>query len=436
MAENRGGLSPTTFMGRSVTEDAMTSKVLASNQMSLDAINAQLVRISIQMTGFNNSLGRISTLMAESSAIERLKERQAENQDRILAEQKLREGKESVVERKIQNSLSAPVQKIGAKTQGTLGNLMRFFTFLFTGWLLNQGVQAIKAYSENNKKRLQEISKTVLKGLGIVGSIFAALKLGLGNVTSKILNAGSLIRKAVYNNLFKAPILGLIAAAKGAFKSVKNKVTSKVNPPPSGNPSGSGGGFMPSALLSTGIQTGLNLFQGKSVQESFAGGAGVGAFAYAIKNIPLPGPLGILKPLLFLLGSSTANEAAINFYKNIEQSNSNFNFQAPKFGVDASNAMGNAFSSPDNKDAPHSADVIATPAAQVSPPAKGDTSSAIGPEPEQKTQVVVTDATAAAQGQQSVPAATGNIADLPYVSSSNSDNFYVLYSQVHYNVVI
>ena len=435
MAENRGGLSPSSFMGRSAADDAMTTKILTSNQASLDAINVQLVRISTQMTGVNNSLGRISTLMAESSALERLKERQAENQERVLAEQKLREGKESVVERKIQNSLSAPVQKIGAKTQGTLGNLMRFFTFLFTGWLLGQGVQAIKAYSENNKKRLQEISKTVLKGLGIVGGIFAALKLGLGSVTSKILNAGSLIRKAVYNNLFKAPILGLIAAAKGAFKSVKNKVTGTGNPPSSGSPSGGGGGFMPSALLSTGIQTGLNIFQGKNVQESLAGGVGVGALAYGAKNLPLPGPLGILKPLLFLLGASTANEASINLYKDIAQNNLNFNFQEPKFGIDASNAMGNAFSSADQNN-PHSADVIATPAAQVSPPAKGDTSSAIGPEPEPKTNVVVTDATAAAQGQQSVPAATGNIADLPYVSSSNPDNFYVLYSQVHYNVVI
>ena len=432
MAENRGGLSPTTFMGRSTSDAATTTRVLTSNQASLDAINIQLVRISTQMTGFNNSLGRISTLMAESSALERLKERQAENQERILAEQKLREGKESVVERKIQNSLAAPVQKIGAKTQGTLGNLMRFFTFLFTGWLLGKGVQAIKAYSENNKKRLQDISKTVLKGLGIVGGIFAALKLGLGSVTSKILNAGSLIRKAVYNNLFKAPILGLIAAAKGAFKRAKNKVTGTGNPPPSRSPSGGGGGFMPSALLSTGIQTGLNIFQGKNVQESLAGGVGVGALAYLAKNLPLPGPLGILKPLLFLLGAPTANEAAINSYKNIAQNNLNFNFQAPKFGVEASNMMGMG----GDKEPPHSANVIATPSAQVSPPAKGDTSSAIGPEPEPRTNVVVTDATAAAQGQQSVPAATGNIADLPYVSSSNSDNFYVLYSQVHYNVVI
>lgn len=188
MAEYRGRLSPSSFMGRSVTDDAMTTRVLTSNQSSLDAINVQLVRISTQVNGFNNSLGRISTLMVESSALERLKERQAENQERILAEQKLREGKESIVERKIQNSLSEPVQKIGAKTQGTLSNLMRFFTFLFTGWLLGQGIEAIKAYSENNKKRLQEISKTVLKGLGIVGGIFAALKLGLGTVTSKVLN--------------------------------------------------------------------------------------------------------------------------------------------------------------------------------------------------------------------------------------------------------
>jgi len=442
MAETRGGVSPTNFMGRSTENDAMTLRVLTSNQASLDAINIQLVRISTQMNGFNNSLMRISTLMAESSSLERQKERQEENRERILAEQKLREGKESIVERKIQNSLSAPVQKIGAKAQGSLSNLMKFFTFLLTGWLLSQTIQAFKAYSENNKKRLQDISKTILKGLGIAGAVFAALKIGLGTIISKVQSAASIIRKAVNGDLFKRPITGLIDAVKGAFRSVKNKVTGKSSNPPakpapaSSTPSSSpgGGGFSPSALLSTGIQTGLNFAQGNSVQESIAGGAGVGTLAYLINKLPLPGALGILKPLLLLGGASTANEAGMNLYKNISQNN--FQFNMPKFGIDTSNSMsmGNMLSS-DNGD-PHTTDMKLSVANVSSLPSDGTTTNSIGPEPKKQTQVVVTDASAAGQNQESVPSRVGSAAELPNIASSNVSNFYVLYSQTQYNVVV
>ena len=38
-------------------------------------------------------------------------------------------------------------------------------------------------------------------------------------------------------------------------------------------------------------------------------------------------------------------------------------------------------------------------------------------------------------GQQTVPAVSGDANYLPGISSSNPDNFYVLYSQIQYNVV-
>jgi len=438
MAETRGGVSPTNFMGRSTENDAMTLRVLTSNQASLDAINIQLVRISTQMNGFNNSLMRISTLMAESSSLERQKERQEENRERILAEQKLREGKESIVERKIQNSLSAPVQKIGAKAQGSLSNLMKFFTFLLTGWLLSQTIQAFKAYSENNKKRLQDISKTILKGLGIAGAVFAALKIGLGTIISKVQSAASIIRKAVNGDLFKRPITGLIDAVKGAFRSVKNKVTGKSSNPPakpapaSSTPSSSpgGGGFSPAAVAG-GVGTSiLNFAQGNSIQESLAGGAGVAALAYGASKL-LPMPLGAAA---FFLGAPTVNNAAMNLYKNISQNN--FQFNMPKFGIDTSNSMsmGNMLSS-DNGD-PHTTDMKLSVANVSSLPSDGTTTNSIGPEPKKQTQVVVTDASAAGQNQESVPSRVGSAAELPNIASSNVSNFYVLYSQTQYNVVV
>ena len=105
MAENKGGISATAFMGSQPSAaEVQTNRILASNQESLDAANIQLVRISTQMSQFGNSLTRISGLLTESFALERLKEQQQQRQERILAEQALREGQESIVERKLQTA--------------------------------------------------------------------------------------------------------------------------------------------------------------------------------------------------------------------------------------------------------------------------------------------------------------------------------------------
>jgi hypothetical protein len=435
MAENRGGLSPTTFMGRS-QEDVTTMKVLVSNQASLDAVNVQLVRISTQMSEFSNSLTRISGLMAESSALERLKEQQQAKQERELAEQRLREGKESVVERKMQSALAAPIQKVGAKAQGTLGNLMRFFTILLSGWLLNQGIQALKAYSEGNKKRLQDIGKSVLKGLAITGAIFGSIKLGLAAVTGSLLRTGSLISQAVFSGLFKRPVQALINAVKGVFNKDKTppKTPPKTKPSAVSKPSGVKLNFTSNMVIG-GIMAGLDIAGGEEPGRAITGaGAGMvgSAAAFGLGSlIPLPGT-GVAAGIAAYSPSANFGKETYDTAKSY-LSQFNFNLDIGKSFNDMSNMIGMG-GGKDKTQESHKADIVAKPLAKVSSPPKADTS-AIGPEPESQTQVIVTDA-GMNQQQQSIPTATGNIADLPPIASSNPDNFYVLYSQVHYNVVI
>jgi hypothetical protein len=431
MAENRSGISANAFMGRPQDETA-TVRALTSNQAALDSVNVQLVRISTQMTEFSNSLTRISGLMAESSALERLKEQQQANQERVLAEQKLREGKESVVERKIQNALSQPVQKVGAKAQGTLGNLMRFFTSLLSGWLLLQGIQALKAYSEGNKKRLQDIGKNTIKTLGIIGATFGAIKLGLGVATSSLIRAGSYISQAVFSGLFRRPVQALISAVKGVKIpgiSPKPKVKPSSRTPQARSTnilSASPGGRITGALTGA-----FNMFSGKGPGESAAGATTAGLGAAALSRIPL-GPLNPVKGLLAFATIPLFNEAGMKGYNLTKQ----YVTQNNKLDLDIISKAGgikNIFTTEPNT--AKTADIVARPAAQVSSQSRATDTSSIGPEPEGKTQVVITDATTNQQPQV-VPTATGSAAELPYISSSNPDNFYILYSQVHYNVVI
>jgi hypothetical protein len=431
MAENRGGISANTFMGRPQDETA-TVRALTSNQTALDSVNVQLVRISTQMSEFSNSLTRISGLMAESSALERLKEQQQANQERILAEQKLREGKESVVERKIQNALSQPVQKVGAKAQGTLGNLMRFFTSLLSGWLLVQGIQALKAYSEGNKKRLQDIGKNTIKTLGIIGATFGAIKLGLGVATSSMIRAGAYISQAVFSGLFRRPVQALINAVKGVkIPGTSPKPKSK---PPSRTPQARATNILsvsPGGRITGALTGAFNMFSGKGPGESAAGAATAGLGAAALSRIPL-GPLNPVKGLLAFAAIPLFNEAGMKGYNVTKQyvsQNNNLDLDI----ISKAGGIKNIFTSEPNT--AKTADIVARPTAQISSQSRATDTSSIGPEPEGKTQVVITDATTNQQPQV-VPTATGSAAELPYVSSSNPDNFYVLYSQVHYNVVI
>jgi len=59
----------------------------------------------------------------------------------------------------------------------------------------------------------------------------------------------------------------------------------------------------------------------------------------------------------------------------------------------------------------------------------------IGPEPEPKPNVVYAPS-GSSTPQQQQPLSTGAASDVPFIPSSNTDNFYTLYSQINYNVVL
>jgi hypothetical protein len=59
----------------------------------------------------------------------------------------------------------------------------------------------------------------------------------------------------------------------------------------------------------------------------------------------------------------------------------------------------------------------------------------VGSSPQPKPNVVYA-STASPQKQPQTPLKTGAASEVPFIASSNPDNFYLLYSQVQYNVVI
>lgn len=73
------------------------------------------------------------------------------------------------------------------------------------------------------------------------------------------------------------------------------------------------------------------------------------------------------------------------------------------------------------------------PAAQVSMPEKPPTQ--VGQLPEPQPSVTMIKSSNNANQQANVPLTSGALTDVPLINSANPDNFYVLYSQLNYNVV-
>jgi len=201
-------------------EDKNTAEVLQQNQIALASVNNTLARVGNQMIVLNNSLLAISQLTAQSAALENLKERQKNQQERLLAQQQLREGKESIIEKKIQATLVKPVQKIAGSAQKSLFNLMEFFNRLFFGWLLNQGLQTISALATGNKEKLEQIKDNVLKNLSTVGLTLLALQGGFKIFRGTLFRIAGFIAKASLVGLFLRPIKELLGAVMGIAEKV------------------------------------------------------------------------------------------------------------------------------------------------------------------------------------------------------------------------
>ena len=125
------------FLGapRQAQADPVTTDLLQQQSLSLTSISQQLQTVSGQISRFDASLQGVKENLAISDQLERQREAAKQNRERILAEQGLREGKESQIESRIQNALTFPVRRIAQKTQFTLSRLSNFFLILAGGWL-------------------------------------------------------------------------------------------------------------------------------------------------------------------------------------------------------------------------------------------------------------------------------------------------------------
>ena len=249
----RSTVSAAAFTGRAVppaAPDPVTTKLLNQNSLQLGMVAAQIQGMNAQMQSLAGSLTVINQNLAISQNLERQKEEAEQRREYNLAQQKLREGQESAVEKKIAAASVKPASKLAQKASFTLSRVGDFLGALFGSWLAMKGVQAIRAFSEKNTSRLKEIRNETLKGVAAVAGILLIAKGGLGILAA---NFGA-IAGTIGLLITGGAILKIASLVKDFVGNVINQVTNNIPfigggdgpPATSDSPGGTadpGGGF-------------------------------------------------------------------------------------------------------------------------------------------------------------------------------------------------
>ena len=223
----RSLISPLAFAGRTETPaqpDPVTTKLLNQNSLQLGLVASQINGLNRDVAALNTSLQVISNSLATSQALERQKEQQEQAQEARLAQQQLREGKESVIEKKIEAAAIAPAQKLASKATFTLGKLGNFFLALVGGWLASNAVEALQARSEGNTKKLNEIKLETLTGLAVITGVFIASKGAIALLSGSFARLAIQLAAVAAVGLFTQPgqdLLGYIGeTAKNLYENI------------------------------------------------------------------------------------------------------------------------------------------------------------------------------------------------------------------------
>jgi len=281
-------------------------QTLQQNQASLVEVQSGLNLIRQDINQLNTGLITISTLLQQDATNEERILRAQQESERRLAEEQVRIGKESEIEKKIQNAIVAPVAALAPKVQSLFGNVLESLGYLFGGWLTNQVIEYIKAEGEGNNERLTEIKNNILRNLAIAGGTILAIKFGIGALKTSLVFAVSQIAK----------LLGRTVAAP--FNIIKNIVTPGGGGKPPSTPGGGGkppstpggGGFggavkgmasgagnfirgLAAPLLVGSAMTGLDIASGEDPGRAVAGATtgmiGSAAAFAAGSLLPIPG---------------------------------------------------------------------------------------------------------------------------------------------------
>ena len=385
---------------------------------ALVGLSGQLDTVRTEIAATNIGLQNVASLIQADSFLDQQRLLQEREQERLLAEREVRVGQEQELQKKVTAAVAPPVARLEQKLTSTFNGITNALRFLFTGFIGTTVINGFKNAAGASLKALTGIGGLIRNSFNAIGSGLSALKGGFGAVIRSITGVTSRISKA---------IISLAASPFKAIADVFKKFVPGVKPTGGGVPTGGGGvnllGLLGRGLTSIGGAFGLaENIKEKDITGAFLSGASI-----------VPSPIQ-LPAAIASLGYEAFGGKKLNINKTFGEMGQNItNFLGIDLNAPAKEVKGNVEEGKPSQ-APASKPIQLQTVPFQAPPAATQKPN-ISALPEAKPDIIYT-----STGQQSqssvVSGETQTLTDVPLIPSSNPDNFYTLYAQVNYNVVM
>lgn len=449
--------------------------VAQQTNQQIVSLQDQIQTVNVQVINLTNGLNNIAAQLAADSALERQQILADRENERKLNERKVRIGKENQLEAKITSALLKPIASIQKKVGSVFSRIMNAIEILFLGWLTNQGIEALKANAAGNKTKLQKIFQAIVDGVIAAGRGFLLVGRVIGNITRLITNITVRIAKltaGLIGGIFRGiadltrmgieGVKGLLGIGKTARAAEAGVDVARVGEAAAKTAGKAGGRVVP--LLGAGLDF-ASAYQ--NFKEGDVGGGALAATSGVLNVASLAFPVLEIPALAVTAASVThdltkpstpppttkSKAGAYPQTKAVPQKNtkSSKKPQAPSQPQASVAPTVNNFqlgiNNPTEQNAQQQSAATTTsqeqspqtlqfniPQAQVQTPQI--TPPNVGALPEPKPNLIMAQSAVAANNQPQTPPSSKPLTDVPLISSSNPDNFYTLYSQVNYNVVM
>ena len=144
-------------------------------------------------------------------------DKDANREDKLQQEEEKSDKKEGLLEgvkKSVGNALLKPVQNVGKNVKSILSKLVDVLGLLFGGWLTDKGLKMLQAWQSGDKETFKEMRNKIIGSLAVVGGIFLAFQVGLAALPGLIISlAGSILSIGGALVGFLASPAGLIALA-------------------------------------------------------------------------------------------------------------------------------------------------------------------------------------------------------------------------------
>ena len=410
---------------------------MANGNLNVTTVNGlvglqdQLNTVRTELSATNTGLQNVASLIQSDSFLDQQRLLQEREQERLLAEREVRVGQEQELQRKVTAAVSQPIARLENKVTSTFGKITSALTFLFSSFIGPTVLSGFKGAAKLSLKSLNGIGGLLRNSFNAIGSGLSSLRGGFGSVIRSITGVTSRISKA---------IISLATSPFKAISDVFKRFVPGVTPSGGGAASGGGGGIGFLGLLTSGlgaVTTAQNIAE-KDVPGTILGAA-------SIFPSPIQFPAALASFGYEMLGGKNIDTSKFlpnemlslpKFdFGNMSQNVSNFfgiDLNVPVPQIQGNVEQGSTTSS--QKPASPTPGTIKLETVPFTPPSLSQKPN-LSALPEPKPDVIY--ASSGQQAQSSVVSGqTQTLTDVPLIPSSNPDNFYTLYSQVSYNVVI